>query len=378
MAQAYERARPAAKPWPWRLPLVALVTAALVSLLLFVRVPCTEVTLDLGLSSLGFQVGGPGRAASIALTGAEIAATRVTVRGIDTIAAPPLLAATTPGRDWLSFHSNAGLLVNPIDLASGTWVRLSPPRSASALTLRFRHDSESASITLHLPADVASVPPGVLPDGLGERGESYTVTLSSAPNQPLDMELTPQPRAGATLSETLARVSETFDSELPITGLILEQGDPSARRRGTFSSVLDGSVYREALAGNAHDLRRGEYLRIGDDGRSYAGWRAWTRPIEGWLFPRFASCRVLGSRENGLSLSGVMTTISIAPERLALQAQLDTRSLAVGSRGETRDLMPRLLEWLQANAEAGLFWSVFLYLFLVVLLPLLRFWGIQR
>lgn len=252
VARAYEHARPASRPWPWRLPLIALLTALLVSLLLFVRVPCTEVTLDLSLSSLAFRLSGPDRGAddrAIALTTEDIAATRVTVRGIDTVAAQPELPAPTSGRDTLSFLAKDGFVIGPIELPSGTWVRISPPRFDGKLSLRFKHDREPASITLHLTPDVT-----VVPRVLGERRAHGTVTLASDPNQPLEVELVPRLEDGTTIGDALARISETFGSELPVTGINLEWGDPWAQRRGVFSSVLDGAVYREALAGQGYNL----------------------------------------------------------------------------------------------------------------------------
>ncbi len=382
--RAYQSVQPPKKTFPWRVPLLAAVTAFLVSLLLFVRVPCTEVTLDLRLASLAFQLAdGPATATgeTLALTTGEIAADRVTIRGVDpeSIAAGAQRVRMPPRSSWLSLASDQGLLIGTIEVAPGTWVWISPPRLDAPLELRLKHDSKPVSVTVHVPPDVTVAPPRVLPATLGEPREPYTLTVSSGPKQPLQLELIPRSLDGASAGETLARISEIFGNELPITGLRLQSGDPWAAQRGVFSSILAGAVYREALAGKAYDLRRGEYLRMGDDGgRSLQGWAAWRRSLEQRLSGLFASCGVLGRPDDALGLSGVITAISFIPDQVALQAQADTRSLAVGSRGETRDLMPRLLEWLQANAEVTLFWSVFLYLFLVVLLPLLRFWGAQR
>jgi hypothetical protein len=385
--RAYQNARPAKKPFPWRVPLLAALTGVLVSLLLFVRVPCTEVTLDLRLSSLAFQLADGAAAAAdetIALTTGEIAADRVTVRGVDPegIAAGAQRVRVPPRTSWLSFASDEGLLIGSMEIEPGTWVWISPPRLDAPLKLRFNHDSKPVSVTLYVPPEVTVAPPRAFSNPLGEPGEPYTLTISSAPQQPLQLELVPRSLDGASDAITLARISETFGSELPITGLYLKSGDPLSAQRGVFSSILAGTVYREALAGNAYELRRGEYLQLGEAGDprppGSLDWGASTRPIEAWLFSRLSSCRALDRPADALGVSGVMTGISITPEQLSFQSQADTRSLTVGSRDQTRDLMPRLLEWLQANSEAGLFWSVFLYLFLVVLLPLLRFWGIQR
>jgi hypothetical protein len=370
--RAYQHARPARKGFPWRVSLLAVLTAVLVSLLLFVRVPCTEVTLDLHLSSLALQLAdGP-------LTTGEIEVKQVTVKrfspegitiGAQRVPVPPATRA-------LRLASN-GLAIDKIALEPGTWVWISPPRRDASLKFRFVHDTKPVSVTLQVPPDAVVRPPGVLPDLLGE-----PLTISSAPKQPLEIELEPRPLDGASDAETLARISETFGSELPMTGLYLKSGDPWAAQRGVFSSILAGEVYREALAGKAYDLRRGEYLRLGEvgdprqHGASDGG--AWTNRISAWLDPRFASCRALGRPDAAPGVSGTMTAISITPGQVALQAQADTRSLAVGTRDQMRDLMPRLLEWLQANSEVALFWSVFLYLFLAVVLPLLRFWSPQR
>ena len=54
LLQAYRRVKPRRRRWPWRVPALAVATAGLVSLLLFVRVPCIEITLELALSSLSF------------------------------------------------------------------------------------------------------------------------------------------------------------------------------------------------------------------------------------------------------------------------------------------------------------------------------------
>jgi hypothetical protein len=387
--RAYQNARPVKKPFPWRVPLLAALTAVLVSLLLFVRVPCTEVTLDLRLSSLAFQLADGSAPAStgetIALTTGDIIATRVRVRGFDPeegIAAGLQRVRVPPRNRVLEFTSAEGLAIGSMEIEPGTWVWISPPRLDAPLKLRFDHASKPVSITLYVPPEVTVAPPRAFSNPLGEPGEPYTLTISSAPQQPLQLELVPRSLDGASGAIALARISETFGSELPITGLYLKSGDPLSAQRGVFSSILAGTVYREALAGNAYELRRGEYLQLGEAGDprqpGSPDWGASTRPIEAWFFSRLSSCRALNRPDDALGVSGVMTGISITPEQLSFQSQADTRSLTVGSRDQTRDLMPRLLEWLQANSEAGLFWSVFLYLFLVVLLPLLRFWGIQR
>jgi hypothetical protein len=156
--RAYQNARPVKKPFPWRVPLLAALTAVLVSLLLFVRVPCTEVTLDLRLSSLAFQLADGSAPAStgetIALTTGDIIATRVRVRGFDPeegIAAGLQRVRVPPRNRVLEFTSAEGLAIGSMEIEPGTWVWISPPRLDAPLKLRFNHDSKPVSVTLYVP-----------------------------------------------------------------------------------------------------------------------------------------------------------------------------------------------------------------------------------
>lgn len=375
--QAYQRARPRSKQWPWRVPLLAVFTAGLVSALLFVRVPCTEVTLDLTLSSLGFQLsdaqGGGTADGSISLTAEEIAAARVALKGIDTIGGVPGATAMTPDTDWQAFASTDGLLMGPLMLDSGTWVRLFQATAEGALPIRLKHEADPVAIELHLPPGTRVVPRSELANRLRELREAVTLELAANPQQLLEIEVTPLP-------QVKLDPAGVFGSELPIAGLDFEWGDPSAEgRQREFSAVREGFVYLEALAGEQHRLRQGEYLYIGQRGESAgAGGQAPWTTISNWLAPYFAACQALTTATANHDVAGTITAIAVTPKELTLQARAAVRTLGVGSRSNPRDLMPRALEWLQAHHETKLFWGVFSFLFLFVLLPMMRFWGMGK
>lgn len=375
--RAYGRAKPRPRQWPWRVPALAMATAGLVSVLLFVRVPCTEVTLDLALSSLSFQLaeaqGDRAAGGKASLAGPEIAASRAVLKGVDNIGGVPGTPVIVPDT-WQAFASSDGLLAGPIVVGSGTWVRLLSAEAPGALTFRLKHDTDPVAINLHLPRHVRVVPPrSELAEQLGGLQKAVELNLAANPKQLLEIVLTPLPQADL---DPMA----LFGDELPISGLDFERGDPTAeRRQREFSAVQGGFLYLEALGGEQRQVRKGEYLYLGGR-RDLVGageHGAWTT-ISDWLAPFFTACRKLNSATDNPGLSGTITEIAATPEHLTLQATAAVRGLSVGSRSNPQDLMPRVLEWLHAHHETKLFWGVFSFLFLFVLLPVMRFWGVDR
>ncbi len=377
LLQAYRRVKPRPRRWPWRVPALAVATAGLVSVLLFVRVPCTEITLELALSSLSFQLAEAqgnrtaGRKASLA--GPEIPASRAVLKGVDGISGVPGISVIVPDT-WQAFASPGGLLAGPIVVDSRTWVRLLPAEAPGALKMRLKHDTSPVAIDLNLPAGVRVVPPrSELAEHLEALGTPVELNLAADPGQLLEIEFAPMPQAGL---DPMA----LFGDELPVTGLDFKRGDPTAeRRQREFSALQGGSLYLEALGGEERQVRKGEYLYLGGSKNlTGAGDQGAWAAISGWLAPYFAACRKLNSTTGDLALAGTITQISATPEHLSLQASAAVRGLRVGSRSNPQDLMPRVLEWLHAHHETKLFWGVFSFLFLFVLLPVMRFWGMDR
>jgi hypothetical protein len=321
---------PAARRWP--LAAAFGVTLMISSALLFLRVPETDVDLDLRLSEVTFVVPTPQMLTanvSLATLGASgLHGVQLPTR--DGVGPERVASEGVPSAVRLSAEGRQGSVsLAPIVLPPGTrvWISQVQPAhyrlsiAAPAKTeLGLRADVHGR-VELGLPGS-----PATQLDFRSPRG----IALESGLDQ-VDLDLR-FPRLPAT----------PFVSRIQIEGLRLSRVEELVSAGGTVvrsaSTVLAGTLYFDSLAGQERKLRPGEPFAVE---RSRG------------------EIRSLELREDGIGL------------RVLLRVQ----KMTVGAQDNRRSLMPTWLEWLHARHAVSLLWGTATYVFGLLLL-VLRWWRI--
>lgn len=324
-----------------RWPIAAVVggTLVVVSLLLFTRVPETEVELDLELD--GFEFSTPGRSLDDQVLGDSMDLLTLGIAGLEEIRIPrsrDLPAHSLEGArgGLLAIRlsrspegGETGISLAGLTLPAGARIRIEPLQSSPS-GKRLRLSVEGAPQELSVGVD------GAVRVGLaGDEGERVlqfssprSIVLRSGAEQ-LDLEL------------GLGDDIEVLARQLLVEGLLLHRIEehalaPERTLVRHASTVRSGTLYFESLAGEARLLRPYEALRFD-------------------------------------SSEGEIRRVELDDDGLGVRFHGRVRGMATGSRDHPRSLMPTTLEWLQARHGLTLLWGTTLYLAGIVV-SLLRWW----
>lgn len=380
MLEAYERARPAAKRRLW--PVVGLISAIafVLWLLLVVRVPSTGVSLALDLSSITFRIGtetpgptdNPEKIDLVDATGIDAVAF-ASFGGVEVderpIEAPPVKLESGPAHE---------IVLHPLALPAGTWVRVRSIDRGDGVTLELEHPTQALELALTVPTS-ATVPAGhalagALDPSLAtqevvfwaepdrERGRCAGLVLSIWSDGEPDL----QPR-GPGNAQALV-----FAREIPADVMLFTDIEDRARRRKRFSTVQGGIAFREELANREVQLRPGEFLDVRFAPENAAtGLAGVIASVAGTFgsaqagadIVRDDACRSEASAQPAGPATGTISRLSVGPAGVDLEARGRVAQLSIGTLDSRRDLMPRRLERLQAGELLPLFWGAFLSVF---------------
>ena len=332
----------------WPVAAVALVTLALISLLLYSRVPSTEIELDAKLSEVSFTLTsrqailGTQNFAAVGASGLERVALPYTSDG-----APPVLDAVSGdlcNAEIALTSDGAGrgvVSLNALAVPGGTRVSLTRQADDRVALLLTPPASQRLSISVSVRGHVHTV--AHCPSGTVNGGQNYAspqlIELTGVSSAPISLQFTIVP--GATLAFS-SQMGVSDISMLQVEELIEGTG-PLARQ---VSSLASGSLYLESLNGKQVALRPYEELR----------------------FTRSSG----DIRKLSLSPSG-----GLDAGTLALEAQASVEGMTIGRQPNVRSLMPTYLEWLSARQGLALLWGSTLYVS-GALVSLLRWLRISR
>ena len=309
-------------------------TLAIVSVLLFVRVPETDVELDLTISGVRFTLAG-----DQVIAGAMRVA-QLGVSGLREIQLPMDAAAGAGAVQISADQSAIRVSVNgsgkapgmatlaPLSLSTGTSVGLQPIGSPYEYGLSIKAASVAMRVDVSGAVDLALA--GSAPRHVEFRSPRPILLRGGQDDVDLDMTFpaaTPSP----------------FSPQLAVRDLALfridefSEGNRSLVRR--VSTVLSGTLFLESLNGEALHMRSGEALQFEKS-------------------------------------DGEMRELRLEDNRIGLRYHGRVRGMTTGSGEGSRSLMPTYLEWLRARHGLSLLWGAALYLFGLVA-GALRWWGIR-
>ncbi|MDJ0868311.1 MAG: hypothetical protein QNK03_19550 [Myxococcota bacterium] len=311
----------------WPAVAVFAVTLCLLSALLFLRVPQTEIELALRASGVEFVLARDEALAGFAQLD-SVGASGLAGVELSGAASHPLSQASGVRLSALEREERLGSVSLAALLApAGSEVGL---RHVSALAYRLslRHPDASLRVGVHGPVQVAST---AAPAEVIEFPTPRSVVLAAAAGS-LDVELVLGEGAagdfGRQLSVSqlgLSRVDEFFELESSLVDRV--------------STILGGVLRFESLDGAERELRPGELLRFDE-------------------------------------LRGEIRTLALDEEGIALHFRGRVGGIETGWSEGRRSLMPTLLAWLQARHGLWLLWGASVYLFGLVF-GVLRWWGVR-
>jgi hypothetical protein len=318
------------KRWP---ALAALgITLATVSILLFARVPHTDIETELILSAVSFGIPAP----QVLLDGTSTAS--LGASGLREIQLPPILdrpsrtlrgPAGSESAIRLSVASSGirrgAITLDPFAVAAGThaWLRTMEVPNQVRLSLK----GEGLTFRANLSGPVRIGLSGEPPEQVDFPAPAPVLLRAGTNEIDLDIEFSSVPFA--------------LRSPLFVDSLSLFQTEQFVEERRTIvrntSTILAGTLYFESLGGRAKTLRAGEGIRF-EEARG--------------------EIRTLRWKDNHLAL-GYHGTVS---------------GMNTGSGEHTNSLMPTCLEWLQARHGLSLLWAASVYFFGLIF-GALRWWG---
>lgn len=308
----------------WATAALLVVTLAVVSVLLFARVNRTEIELDAQLREVGLRVA----ADEILIEGAEVAG--FAVAGASAISVrragkwPGLELADSNG-EGLDLEITIGpepleghITIAALEAKAGTrvWLRPSDKPGRFRLTL----DGADREIRASLRGAVR----------IAARGAAAQVVEFPLPRPAIFQT------GGSTVDLDVTLLDPgaiSFSPQIAVNSLSLYEVRHSKGIDRTFSSLLSGAVYLEALNGRKLDLRSRQELRL-----------------------KTPSGRIRG--------------IQLEPGSAALQFHGFVEGMETGSQDYPRDLMPTYLEWLHSRHGLSLLWGTAIYIFGLVLAAL--------
>ena len=328
----------AAPPLPrkrWPVAAALGLTLVLVSILLFVRVPVTEIELDLALSEVSFVLSSPQKfsdAMALSALGVSglreiqlpIDARRDATRrgGPDGPEVAVLLSVGSSGK------RHGTITLAPLILPAGTqvWVRRTGVSHQYRVSLKSPQGSKLA-----LGADVngpVRVGPAGAPADEHDFASPRAVVLQPGSDE-VDLDLTFPGGAKA-----------AFSANIPVRQLSLFRVDEVRDLTQTLvrrtSTILSGALYFESLNGQELKVRPGMGIQLA---------RA----------------------------DGEIRTLELGDNDLTVKFHGIVRGINAGSGETHRNLMPTCLDWLTARHGLSLLWGTALYLF-GLLVSALRWW----
>lgn len=315
LARLVEVREAAARPGRnrWAIPLVAVTTLACTSVLLFARVPSTEVEMELKVSELSFVVPQP-RFITNALSVSDLKVSGLRAITLPGTGANPSMdgpAATislTPDRIG---RRTGTVNVDPISLPGGArvWLRKADGARRYGMNLR--------GVTSALPVSANGPIRLVVPQLVNEvRDFSFPRLINLvADSQQVSLEFA--------TTEAADRL-HALQAPLPADSLFLyrierfQQADQALARQ--VPTIQSGTLYLESLNGENRPLREGEGLNL-----------AWS--------------------------SGELRQLRLDDDGVLLRFHGQVRGMTVGSGDVRRSLMPTWLEWLRARHGLWLLWG---------------------
>lgn len=332
LAEICDAVRPPARRKRWPIAALLAVTLLAVSVLLFVRMPETQIELDVTLDEVGFVLSGRQELAD-AMQLSELG-----VSGLRAIRFPPVPGATmmTPrgeadGVGARLSAASAGARRGSIALAKltlgpETRVRLSSTHVPEQFRLSLTGLGQPLRVDVNGPVRIVGAG---FPEAVRDFVTPKPIALLPASDQ-VDLDLTFTGKESRTLSTQL----EVHNLSLFSVRGAMDREGGGARR---ISTVLSGTLYFESLDGAQRPLRAGEGLR----------------------FERS---------------EGEIRTLRLDAGHVALNFRGRVRGMTTGSGEDHRpSLMPTVLEWLRARRALVLLWGSTLYV-LGVILAMLRWW----
>jgi hypothetical protein len=332
LAEICDAVRPPARRKRWPIAALLAVTLLAVSVLLFVRMPETQIELDVTLYEVGFVLSGRQELAD-AMQLSELG-----VSGLRAIRFPPVPGATmmTPrgeadGVGARLSAASAGTRRGSIALAKltlgpETRVRLSSTHVPEQFRLSLTGLGQPLRVDVNGPVRIVGAG---FPEAVRDFVTPKPIALLPASDQ-VDLDLTFTGKESRTLSTQL----EVHNLSLFSVRGAMDREGGGARR---ISTVLSGTLYFESLDGAQRPLRAGEGLR----------------------FERS---------------EGEIRTLRLDAGHVALNFRGRVRGMTTGSGEDHRpSLMPTVLEWLRARRALALLWGSTLYV-LGVTLAMLRWW----
>ncbi|MHA4808845.1 hypothetical protein ACX0G9_12095 [Flavitalea flava] len=327
LVNLYSSSAPPARRKRWPVIAILAATLAIVSVLLFARVPATEIELDLTLSEVGFQFARQQVFADV------MKLSTLGVSGLENIRLPRMgnQDARTIGQADGSDSSGSGTSIQLWDkedsvnkgtvslatiiLPKGTRVWLRP----TEIPLQYRLSVKSTA--LQLRADVNGQIGMGLP-GMPQEKISFTsprsILLQSGQNI-VDMDL-----------GFLHADKNTFSCQLMVDSLsffrIDEHVDPEHTIMRRVSTILSGTVYFESLGGQERRLRPGEEIDFD-----------WSK--------------------------GEIRTLTLQDDHIRFAFHGRVRGMTTGVEEHQYSIMPTYLEWLKARHGLSLLWGTTLYFF---------------
>ena len=306
---------PSRKSW-W--PAVALaVTLAVLSALLFIRVPETDVELDLAVTELDFN---------LARDQAVWEPMRVDALGISGVSSIQAPSGWRSPSDASALRIAGSATLAPVVLPTGARMGLRSTGVAREYALSFQAPQVEldAGVTGPLTVAFAGAPaykvdvqaPEAIVMRSGQEQADIDFLLPSVPASPFVPELRVQ-------NLYLSRIDE------------FTEGSQTIVRR--ISTILSGKLYFESLGGSARSIRAGEALRF----------------------------------ENS---SGEFRELRLKDGQVELQFHGRVRGMTTGVDEDQRSIMPTCLDWLRARHGLILLWGSTLYLFGLIA-SAMRWWG---
>lgn len=327
LAQLVEMVERAHPPFHARgsVRVVALVTLVLVSVVLFAKMPTTQIALELRVSELSFvlptaqPITDELAVATLGVTGLRAVDVPRSTRGPGSSASATDFYLTTED----SGRRGGSASLSPITLRPGSRVtvgKLDGPRhyrlavsGAAELAV-----SVQGSIRIVMPPDVNEVRAFAFPRRIDVQPDAQQVTF----------EIVTADTGDAT---------GVLLSPLRVDSLFLFRVDRFEGALQTLvrevSTIDSGVVYFESIDGSAKRLRAGEALHFTASQGEISGWR-------------------------------------LASDGVLLRFEGRVRGMTVGSGGIRRSLMPTVLDWLRAQHGLSLLWGTTAYvvgLFITVL-----------
>lgn len=311
----------------WPVAVMLGISLVVVSIVLFFRLPGTEIELDLQLTDLGFVL------SKDVLLSEEIQASILGVTELREIRLP-----RAQGRNAQTFHAPEGhehsirlsgikakdsvsqgtVSIRDLLLPAETQVRINSTHIPNQYRVSLEVPEGNA---LDLQIDVHGMIHLVLPGTLNEQLD-YSI--------PRAIHLYPASRRITFDLTLLDNAQETFSSYLPSRDLaflrIEEYRDTTETYIRRIQTVLSGTLYFAELNGRKYSLRAGEGLQFE-------------------------------------ASDGHIRSLTLKNDQLAISFYGHVRGMTTGWDNIRVNLMPTCLEWLRARHGLSLLWGTTLFLF---------------